>query len=203
MSNRPFEIKKPDYNSSEFSINKDLAKNYDEWNFNSINQRCIELSNEALNIWKCDYIPSVEKLDSEYWITPIKDRENIKAEDSLEYLLEQNIYVLKDSTPGKNKIKPGDFICFYRTGKGIIADAQVTTFAKRNPKTVPLGYEEFPWILEVDKVRIYTDNPVFIDKKTYIQLEECKNAKEGYNLGLFVKRTHQITEEDFNLLNKG
>jgi len=50
-SNNPFETKKSEYATSNVTMTKTLAEDYDDWNLNSIQQRTSELAEVAANIW--------------------------------------------------------------------------------------------------------------------------------------------------------
>jgi hypothetical protein len=63
-----------------------------------------------------------------HWLTPVKDHENETAEECVEKLVgKHGIYAFGERTPGRTHIKPGDWICFYAAGSGVVAHANVAS----------------------------------------------------------------------------
>src|SRR5713101_476347 len=60
------------------------------------------------------------------WLTPVKDHEHETAGECVQKLVgKHGIYAFGERTPGRTRIRPGDGICFYATGIGVIAHAKV------------------------------------------------------------------------------
>jgi hypothetical protein len=74
-------------------------------------------------------VPASEQLGDApvYWLTSVKAEEGETAEQCVQRLVHAGIYAFGDNTPGRKQLKPGDRICFYATGKGIVADAKVVS----------------------------------------------------------------------------
>jgi hypothetical protein len=52
-----------------------------------------------------------------YWLTPVKATKEQSAEDCIQVLVgKEHIYAFGENTPGRKRIKPGDWICFYANG---------------------------------------------------------------------------------------
>ena len=198
MSNRPFEEKKESYKLSEFTLNQELL-NYDEWNFETIDQRTEELANLALKIWPWNYKYTS---GTEYWITTLKDKGKFTAEERLnELLVNRGVYAFGDDTPGKNQIKPGDRICMYMTQRGIAAVATVESFPENNPKKLIPGFEEYPWLFKIKDVKIYTESPLKVDKEFEEKLDYFKEHPKS-NIGFFLQSAHKINKNDFEMLTQ-
>lgn len=198
MSNRSFYVKKRSYLDSEFNINKELANNYNKWSFNAIKRRSEELAENALKIWKWNYDIG-KAFDVKYWITSIKQREEISVKDALNELLGSNIYVFADNTSGKDMIKPGDHICFYESEKGVIANAIVKSYPKREPNLLKTHFKDYPWVFKVKDVKMYYETPITLDKEILSKLDYYE-TKNQINLGWLVRSTKTISHNDFNIL---
>lgn len=143
-------------------------------------------------------------IEAQYWLTPVKGDEKQTAEDVIRTLVgEGKIYAFGERTPGRRHIKPRDWICFYATGKGVVAEAEVASPPehKRHPRV--RHPNKYPWVFRVKNVRLYLDNPVIIDTTLRGQLDafQGKNPNQGW--AWFVQATRKICEDDFELLTRG
>lgn len=67
-------------------------------------------------------------VERQYWLTPVRSDEEQTADEVIESLVgKEHIYAFGERTPGRRNIKHGDFICFYSSGKGVVAHAQVAS----------------------------------------------------------------------------
>ena len=65
--------------------------------------------------------PSPER-EPEYWLSPVKSDEEGTAEETIRKLVGmEHAYAFGERTPGRKHLTPGDWICFYETGKGVVA----------------------------------------------------------------------------------
>ncbi|MEE8201008.1 MAG: hypothetical protein V3R29_07540, partial [Candidatus Acidoferrales bacterium] len=107
-----------------------------------------------------------------YWLTPVKSGEEHTAEEIIETLVgQERVYAFSERTPGRKHIKPGDWICFYATGNGVIAHAKVASRPERksHPK---VGHPEmYPWVFELVDAKVYLDTPIVIDASMRARLE--------------------------------
>jgi hypothetical protein len=86
----------------------------------------------------------------EYWLTPVKADDVQTAEEVIHTLVgQEGIYAFSERTPGRKRFKPGDWIAFYATGKGIVAHAQVTSAPEHNPHPKVRHAEQYPWVFRV------------------------------------------------------
>jgi hypothetical protein len=153
----------------------------------------------------------IERVESEdiesneivYWITSVKSHDEETAEECIKKLVyEENIYAFGDRTPGRKDIKPGDWICFYATQNGIVAHAEITSEARNEPHESVLFPERYPWVFNVDNVKIYIDNPVIIDAELRNKLEAFKGRDPNKSWAWFVQSTRKIEKYDFELLTR-
>jgi hypothetical protein len=67
------------------------------------------------------------------------------AEEGIQTLVgQEKIYASGERTPGRKHIKPGDWICFYATTKGVMAHARITMKAEKNWATCPAKDNRWP-----------------------------------------------------------
>jgi len=87
-------------------------------------------------------------------ITPVKDEAGATARQTLESLLGQNVYVFGDRTTGRDRIKAGDRICFYWSGVGVVADAEIASAVERRGVDFARDGARYPWAFAVRDVRL-------------------------------------------------
>jgi hypothetical protein len=138
-----------------------------------------------------------------YWLTPVKSDEKDTAEEVIKTLVgKERAYAFGDGTPGRKIIKPGDSICFYATGKGIIAHAQVISRPENNPYPFIRHPEKYPWTFRLDKAVLYLNTPVAISADTRNKLDAFQERDPNKSWAWFVQATHKLTEHDFNVLTR-
>ena len=147
----------------------------------------------------------VEKDESEinYWITPVKDDEYATAQETIINILDKRkIYAFGERTPGRKKIKSGDMICFYETGNGIIAHAEVRSKPIYEPNEAVKNPDLYPYTFKVANVQLYLNQPVIIDESLRRELDAFKDKDPSKIWAWFVQSTRQITKSDFEKLTK-
>jgi len=145
-----------------------------------------------------------EKGEKQFWLTPVKSDEEQTADECIERLVgEEKIYAFGERTPGRRHINPGDFICFYSAGKGVVAHAQIIAKPenKKHPKV--RHPERYPWTFRVKDVNLYLENPIVIDASLRSQLDVFKESDPNKAWSWFVQATRKISEHDFKLLTRG
>lgn len=136
-----------------------------------------------------------------YWLTPVKSNEFRTAEETINLLVHQeNIYAFGERTPGRKHLKPGDWICFYATGKGVIAHAQVLSRPEKKIHPKVIQSEKYPWTFRVGHEKLYLDNPIVIDADTRSMLEPFKGRDPNKPWSWFVQATRKISAHDYKLL---
>jgi len=146
--------------------------------------------------------PAVEGTEA-YWLTPVKADEDQTAEEVIQTLVgEAKIYAIGERTPGRKHIKPGDWVCFYATTKGVVAHAQVLSKPEKKIHPEVHDAEVYPWTFSLGNTRLYLDNPVIIDASTRNQLDVFQGRDPNKSWAWFVQATRKITEHDFGILTR-
>ena len=145
----------------------------------------------------------VFKEEVRYWLTPVKGDEDNTAEEVIKSLVgEEKIYAFGERTRGRKHLKPGDMICFYASGNGVVAHAKVAT-KPENKKHKSISHpEKYPWVFQLKSENLYFDNPVVIDSTLRSKLDAFKDRDPSKSWAWFVQATRNITENDFNLLTR-
>jgi hypothetical protein len=139
-----------------------------------------------------------------YLVTPVKDEKEASVRETLESLLGQGVYVFSDRATGRDKIQAGDRICFYHSGVGVVADAEITSAAERRGVLFAKDAANYPWAFTVRDVRYYFDSPVVIDAALRYQLDAFVNRGHDPNgpWSWLVQGTRYVTAHDFALLTR-
>ena len=149
-------------------------------------------------------LPVEEKIEPSYWLTPVKSDDIQTAEEVIESLVtKKGIYAFGERTPGRKHIKPGDGICFYATGNGVIAHAKVASFPEKNPSPDVRDPERYPWVFKLEDTKIYLKSPMVIDAALRAKLDAFKGRDPNTSWAWFVQATRKISEHDFGILAKG
>jgi len=138
-----------------------------------------------------------------FWLTPVKGDEEQTAEEVVETLVgREKIYAFGERTPGRKHLKPGDWICFYATAKGVIAHAKVTSSPEKKKHARVRHPEKYPWTFRLDNTRLYLEEPIVIDAATRTRLEAFKGRDPDQSWAWFVQATRRISEQDFKTLTR-
>ena len=144
---------------------------------------------------------AVEPESPTYWLTPVADHEDETKQECIERLVgEHQMYAFRGRTHRRNPLKVGDHICFYATGQGITANAEVASPPQRKPDLRVKHSTDFPFTFGLRNCRLYADHPVVLDAALRTRLDAMKTRDPGRPWAWFVMSTHKITEHDFNLL---
>ncbi len=148
----------------------------------------------------------IEEAETErqYWLTPVKSDEEQTADECIQSLVgEEKIYAFGERTPGRRRLKQGDYVCFYSAGKGVVAHAQIASRPERKEHPKVHHPERYPWVFRVKDVHLYLEKPVVIDAALRGKLEVFKNRDQNKTWAWFVQATRKITEHDFKVLTGG
>jgi len=141
--------------------------------------------------------------DVAYWLTPVASDDEQAAEECIQTLVRDNsIYAFGERTPGRAKLKPGDWMCFYASGKGVAAHAKVSSAPEKKPHRKVRHPDKYPWVFTLTEAVFYLDNPVVIDFETRAGLEAFKGRDPSKSWAWFVQGTHEVTERDFRMLTR-
>ena len=106
---------------------------------------------------------STERL---HLLTPVRDEAEQSAKETIRQLVGAGWYVFGESTTGRKRLKPGDRICFYESGVGVVAEAEVASYPEKKPPTVKglvKDIEKYPWSFRTKNARFFFDEPVVSD----------------------------------------
>jgi hypothetical protein len=135
-----------------------------------------------------------------YWLTAVSDDEKTPAQEAIRTLLDAGWYVYGERTPGRKRLQMGDRLCFYETGVGVVAEAEVAGLPERRPLSMVRHAEKYPWAFQVTNVRYFFDAPVVIDAALRAQLEAFRGHDPSQSWAWFVQATRAVTAHDFLLL---
>lgn len=139
-----------------------------------------------------------------YWLTPVAANEKFSASECIKLLVgEENIYAFGDKTPGRKSIKSGDNICFYASGKGIVAHALVKSKPEKSAHPKIFNSDKYPWVFELEKPCLYLDNPVVLDEELRNKLNAFLGRGDNSTWSWFVQVTRKISANDFVVLTRG
>ena len=139
--------------------------------------------------------------DTTYWITSVSDEPGQTAEECVAKLVgREHIYALGENTPGRKHIKAGDQICFYATGRGVVAQARVVSAAVNERHPAVLQADKYHWILPLAEPQLYLDRPNAIDAAQRAQLDAFDGRSPTGPWAWFVQATRRVTPHDFAVL---
>jgi hypothetical protein len=139
--------------------------------------------------------------DIAYWITPVRTNEKQTAEHSIQVLVgQEHIYAFSESAPGRKHLKPGDWICFYATGKGVVAHARVISSPEKNPHPKVIDREKYAWTFRLNDASLYLSSPIVINAALRSNLDAFRDRDPNIPWAWFVQATRRISEHDFNAL---
>jgi hypothetical protein len=139
-----------------------------------------------------------------YWLTPVKSDEKATADEVVQTLLErEHVYAFGDRTPGRKHIKPGDWICFYATTKGVVAHAQIASAPEFKPHRSVRQPDKYPWTFRLTDIHLYLDQPTVISAEIRAHLDafDGRDPNTAY-WAWFVQATHRLSAHDFNLITR-
>lgn len=138
-----------------------------------------------------------------YWLAPVQSSSEQTAEEAIQALVgEEKIYAFGERTPGRKQLKPGDWICFYASTKGVVAHARVKTHPEKKFHPRLREPEKYPWVFSLHEIKLYLDKPVVINSDLRNQLDAFRGRDPSKSWAWFVQATRRITEHDFKLLTR-
>jgi len=144
-----------------------------------------------------------EKNQVGYWLSPVIGNDKQAAEEVIQDLVGvQRIYAFGERTPGRKHLKPGDMICFYAEGNGVVGHATVSSYPEKKSSSAIRDPERYPWLFSLVKNETYIDNPVIIDAALRAKLDAFKNRDPNKPWSWFVFSTRRLSENDFRILTR-
>jgi hypothetical protein len=139
--------------------------------------------------------------EAAYWITPVASDEEATSEEVIYKLVgQEEMYAFGDRTPGRKHLKPGDWMCFYASGKGVVAHAQVISEPAMKPNPRVRHPDKYPWTFELANPELYLDEPIVIDAALRGQLDAFEGRDPSKSWSWFVQATRKISRQDFEIL---
>lgn len=114
----------------------------------------------------------------------------------------EGIYAFGERTPGRKHLKPGDWICFYAAGRGIVAHAKVVSAPEKKPHPRVRHPERYQWTFHLDNIALYLNEPVIVDTALRNHLDAFRGKDPNEYWSWFVQATRKITEHDFEILTR-
>jgi len=138
-----------------------------------------------------------DEQSASYWIISVSQADSINR-----LIKNENVWAFGQNTGGRRSLKPGDYVCFYLSKKGIVAHARA--------RTSPMYYlhekvntpEKYPWVFELSDIDVYLSSPTVLDKEKRQQLDGFRGKDPGAQWGWFVQGAHTVTQNDFYKLIK-
>jgi len=147
--------------------------------------------------------PPTEIGEANYWLTPVRSEPEATAEQVIKTLVgQEQMYAFGERTPGRKHLKPGDWLCFHASGKGVIAHAKVMSRPEKKPHPKVQHKDKYPWTFRVGEAKLYLNDPVIIDAEVRANLEVFRNRDLNKSWGWFVQATRRIDLKDFNILTR-
>jgi hypothetical protein len=138
-----------------------------------------------------------------YWLSPVRSEEELSAEAEIKELVgTHQIFAFGERTPGRNDLKPGDWMCFYASANGVVAHAKVLSKPENKPHPKIRHSEEYPYTFTLAEPQLYLDNPVVIDSACRNQLDAFKDRDPNKAWGWFVIGTRRLSKHDFETLTR-
>lgn len=133
-----------------------------------------------------------------YWLTPVRSDEEATAEETVQKLVgEKGIYAFGQRTQGRKWLKPGDWMCFYVCGKGVVAHAEVLSVAEKKKHPAVRHPDRYPWTFRLGNTKLYLDSPIVLTPALRTQLDGFKDRSTARYWSWFVQTTRKVTREDF------
>ncbi len=173
-----------------------------------IAQRTVERSQVATSeVPVVASVPAIETPSlggvTTYWLTPVKDHERETGGECVQKLVgKHGIYAFGERTPGRTHIKPGDWICFYATGNGVVAHAEVASLPERTRDQRLEHPDDYPYVFHVQNQELYIDSPVILNPSLRQQLNAFKGRDPDRPWAWFVQATRRVSPQDFKLLTR-
>lgn len=138
------------------------------------------------------------KSEPKCWIIPVAEDDDRTAEHWVhELVVKGKVW----ASSVKKPLMPGDSVCFYGAGKGVMANAIVTTEPKQKVHQIASPNEP-SWVFELRDVVEYTSEPIVIDAVLRAKLDAFHDKDPGKPWSWFVQGTHKVTDHDFKVLTK-
>lgn len=138
-----------------------------------------------------------------YWLAPVGSDEKRAAEEVIKNVVgEEHVYAFGERTPGRKVLKPGDWIAFYATGKGVVAHAKVASAPMKGEHPSIKHSDQYPYLFKLSDPVLYIDDPVIIDSSLRAKLEAFKDRDPSKGWAWLVQATRKLSDADYHLLTR-
>ncbi len=135
-----------------------------------------------------------------FLLTSVADTAQREAEATIRRLLDHGWYVFTPRTPGLDRFKAGDRLCFYKKQAGIVAEVMVAGAAEKKSTGLVDNEARFPWAVPVKSPRYFFSKPVPLDATLRTHLDAFRGKDATQNWAWIVQSPRLVSEHDFNLL---
>lgn len=131
-----------------------------------------------------------------YWLLPVAADDEESAEEIIQRLVEQGKVWAGRRVKA---LKPGDHVCFYASGNGVVARATVRTPPELtlHPIAAPV---EPSWVFDLKDVVVDLENPVVIDEQLRAKLNAFQKIDPNKAWSWIVMGTRHVDQHDFEVL---
>ncbi|MEX1252722.1 MAG: hypothetical protein WEE64_00125 [Dehalococcoidia bacterium] len=143
-------------------------------------------------------------IDISHWLLPAGPGDDgALPVEELRRWLGAGMWGMGRSTPNRKWMRPGDFVCFYATGVGVVACARLAGLpdelvtAEEWPEPTPMEGEVFK--VPLDEVR-WLAEPIVVDESLRSRLQAFEGRKQSPIWSWFVQTTRKLSDGDFRLL---
>jgi hypothetical protein len=146
-------------------------------------------------------------MNRRYWIAPVGNIGKLPSHQCVSELVgEHRIFAISEANYVRNSPKCGEQICFYASGLGVVADAEIAADPeKKNDSRIP-NLAKYSFVFPLKRTRTYVEKPVVLDYHLRSQLKALGHTKSQHNKNVswvwFVHNFHEICESDFGILTR-
>ena len=112
------------------------------------------------------------------------------------------IYAFGERTPGRAAIKRGDRLCFYASGKGVVAHATVASSPERKLRPEVRHSDKYPWTFQLRDSKLYLEEYHCPRQAERSELDAFANRDPARPWAWLVQATRRLTKHGFDLLTR-
>ena len=138
-----------------------------------------------------------------FYLFPAGEHDGFAGLDHLKAWLNSGMWGLWPSTPFRRAVKPGDQCCFYATGVGIVATAEITATADQEvpPESWPgpTAWSSDVYALPIRDLQ-WLAQPIEITPELRSRMDTYQGKDLSRPWSWLVQGTSRLTEHDFHIL---